>query len=645
MLRLRLFRVLLPALLLVLGAVVVYNIKPPGSAHSLPQEIDETPTAEMLVFKEWAGDQPSVSGNVDLIQDAADGSLHLEGIQHLEILRSDGGTLVVSAKRGDRKGPEGERVWHFDDEVVFHDPQEDLTLTLPVLEVDQLAGEARSEGEIHFTAPEGRGQATALLYGLKGQPSHVSDPRIQDDVGGRLRADEATLWDGFDDVELIGNAHADQPGGQLDADRMRLKRGANGRLRHAVCQGDVRGDWGVALGEAQMAGDELEIHWDAEGEVQSVRLEGHARIHRGAESLAAPRIDLRRPASGGPGWELQAGDTVYIHGLTPSGPGLMEAERLVAWLNEAFEMQRAEVQGRVTFEGGGTRGQADRADFVAMGATGQVRLFGNERRKARLLQGGTRIAADEIVTDPRGTRMTATGRVDATVLPGTSGNVGLQNRMFEASEAVHFVSDILTSAQAGQVLTFSGSVRGWQGERNLAAETMTLDQLLHTLHASGRVSTRVPREQGSASVAESDFMLIESEELHYDDARGVAAYEDDVRLRFAEGWVNADRVEIWLGEESQRIHEVRAFGQVRLEITHTGSTELNGPTTGQADRLVYLPDGGTIRLFGDKAPAMLDRTVEGVSTSGRVLRYNLDLGTFEVDSGDQGPASIRTSRN
>lgn len=644
MLRLRLFRVLLPALLLLLGGIVVYNLNPPESAHTTPQVFDETPTAETLVFKEWSGDQPSVTGNVQLIQDAADGSLHLEGIQNLKILRSDGGTLVVSAKRGDRKGPEGQRVWHFDEEVVFHDPEENLTLTLPVLDVDEAAGEARSQGDIRFTAPEGRGRATALLYGLRGQPSHITDPRIEDDQGGRMRADEATLWDGFDDVELIGNVHTTQPDGQLDADRMRLERGADGRLRHALCRGDVRGDWGVALSEAQMTGDELELHWDAAGEVQAVRLEGHARINRGAESLAAPRIDLRQ-AVDRPGWKLQAGETVYLHGLTPSGPGLLEAERLEAWLDAVFVLQRAEVQGRVNFEGSGTRGQADRADYVARGASGEVRLLGDERRKARLLQGGTRIAADEIVTDPRGTRMTATGRVEATVLPGTSGKVGLQNRMFEASEAVHFVSTALVTEQGGQVLTFSGSVRGWQGERNLAAETMTVNQAQHRLHADGRVSTRVPREQGVASVAEGDFVLIEAERLDYDDSQGVAVYEENVRLRFAEGWVEADRVEIWLGEVTQRIHEVRAFGQVRLEVTQTGSTELSGPTTGHADRLVYLPEGGTLRLFGDKAPAAMERAAEGVSTSGRVLRYNLDLGTFEVDSGDQGPASIRTSQN
>ena len=48
MLRLRLFRILLPALLLLLGGVVVYNLRPPGTAHTPQLAADETPTAEML---------------------------------------------------------------------------------------------------------------------------------------------------------------------------------------------------------------------------------------------------------------------------------------------------------------------------------------------------------------------------------------------------------------------------------------------------------------------------------------------------------------------------------------------------------------------------------------------------------------------
>ena len=37
--------------------------------------------------------------------------------------------------------------------------------------------------------------------------------------------------------------------------------------------------------------------------------------------------------------------------------------------------------------------------------------------------------------------------------------------------------------------------------------------------------------------------LVEAERLDYDDSQGVAAYEDDVRLRFVEGWVDTTFVE------------------------------------------------------------------------------------------------------
>jgi lipopolysaccharide export system protein LptA len=641
-LRIRFFRLLLPALLVLLGVIVAYNLKAPGSAHTAPARAGDTPAAEILVFKEWAGDQPSVSGNVALVQDAADGSLHLEGIQNLEILRRDGGILVVSATRGDRNGPEGQRLWHFDEEVFFEDPDEELTLTLPVLDVDEAAGEARSVGEIQFDSMDGRGTATALVYGLQGQPSHLTDPRLSDDQGGRMRADEATLWDGFDDVELIGNVVAIQPEGRLDADRMRLKRGPTGRLDHAHCTGDVTGEWGLSLAPADLAADELEVQWTPEGLVDRARLEGQARVSRGRESLAAPRIDLNRHPRGS-GWEVRAGQTVYVQGLFANGPGLLSAERMEAVLDEAFQVEEVEAYERVTFEGTGSRAQGDRATYVADGASGDIHLFGNDRRKARVAQGRTRVAADEIVTDPRGSRLVASGRVEATMLPGTADEAGLQNRMFEATDAVHFVSETLRSEQAGKRLTFAGSVRGWQGERNLAAERITVDQTQNTLEARTRVSTRFPRERQSGAVAESDYVLVEADQLDYDDAAGTAVYRDEASLRFAEGWLKAGRIEIRLDAGSREISEVLAFEKVTLEITETGDAQLAGATTGQSDRLVYLPVSSTIRLFGDRTPAVIERMAEGVSTSGRVLRYRLDLGTFEVDSGDQGPASIRTS--
>ena len=86
-------------------------------------------------------------------------------------------------------------------------------------------------------------------------------------------------------------------------------------------------------------------------------------------------------------------------------------------------------------------------------------------------------------------------------------------------------------------------------------------------------------------MSEDDYVLIEAEQLSYDDSLGTAIYEEDASLKFAEGWLRAGRIEILLDGESRQIREVRAFEQVTLEITEAGSAQVTGATTGQADRL------------------------------------------------------------
>jgi hypothetical protein len=66
--------------------------------------------------------------------------------------------------------------------------------------------------------------------------------------------------------------------------------------------------------------------------------------------------------------------------------------------------------------------------------------------------------------------------------------------------------------------------------------------------------------------------------------------------------------------------------------------------SGTADRMSYDPHEATVLLFGDSKPAAVRRIGGGGgTTTGRVLRYHLDLGTLEVDAGELGPARIRTA--
>jgi lipopolysaccharide export system protein LptA len=110
--------------------------------------------------------------------------------------------------------------------------------------------------------------------------------------------------------------------------------------------------------------------------------------------------------------------------------------------------------------------------------------------------------------------------------------------------------------------------------------------------------------------------------------------------------MEAERMEVLLGPEGSGVTDVKAFDGVGIEFRDGAGGDAPTMISGKADRLSYTPEDGTIRLYGDSAPAAVRRMgdQEG-TTTGRVLLYKLDSGTLEVDSGDQGPARIRTAED
>ncbi len=215
--------------------------------------------------------------------------------------------------------------------------------------------------------------------------------------------------------------------------------------------------------------------------------------------------------------------------------------------------------------------------------------------------------------------------------------------LFSRNDAVHFVAARLESTQAGGHLVFSGGVRGWQGDQNLSAERVDVDEPEQRLTAEDGVTTRLPRSGDRAALREADFVQIGADSLVYEDPSRLAVYTGRVRVGIAEGWVEAERLEVELGPTGEGIREIRASEEVRIEFRQSGEDEPPRLVSGTADRLVYTPADETILLFGQGGPATVRQIGEGGgTTSGRVLRYRVDLGTLEVDSGEQGPGTIKT---
>ncbi len=157
------------------------------------------------------------------------------------------------------------------------------------------------------------------------------------------------------------------------------------------------------------------------------------------------------------------------------------------------------------------------------------------------------------------------------------------------------------------------------------------------------MTTRIPRAR-AGSVSEADYIRVAAAQLDYSAEGRKAVYTGGVRVRQAEGWLEAARVEVQLAAEGGTIREMVASGSVRFEFHSSAAGGMPQPATGEGDRVEYTPEDDLVRLFGEGAPATVRRTgAQGGTTTGRVLRYRLDLGTIEVESGDRNRARIRTT--
>jgi len=637
--RLGLLRLTVPLLLAGLVWLVWRSFEAPAPPRPHePGAAAQGTRARDLAFVEFEGSSRSVAGHADLVAPGPDGRLHLEGVRDLAVERPGRDPVVVSADQGDRQGTEGAWRWRFAGRVTLRDEAQGLRLELPELTYDQARGEMRSAGDIRLEAPGASGHVESLVYGLAGQPGTLARPRVDLDGGGRLLADQARLLDGVRDLELTGAVRAERGDQTLAAARLRLLRPA-GRLRRADAGGQVRGTdaTGAAFGA-----EELAVTWDEQGQVEHAELSGDASVAHAGQRITATRIDAARSADGT--WLLSAADGVMVDGTFGAGPGRLRAERLDGILDTQRALRSGQAQGHVSFESSQAQAEADHAALVLVDGAGEITLSAAGTRKASLSHGPTRVAAETITTDTRGQRLLARGRVEAVLLPGDPGRAPAAGRgLFVAGEAVHFVSAELRGRDAGARLTFQGGVRGWQGERHLAAEEVVVDQTARTLEARTAVSTRVPRERATAAPAEGDYLQVFAEHLLFREQTGRALFSGQARVSLREGWMEAREIEVELTAGARDVAEIRANGGVNVGLERDATGRAAEPVLATADRLDYRPAERVIRLHGDQAPASVRRVGGGGgTTTGRQLTYHLDSGALDVESGNQTPGRIRT---
>jgi len=645
--RLRLLRILLPALLLPFVLLTAFTFRQRPAA--LSQRADERgslgPRAENVELTEvWTASR-RLFLRARLGEMGDDGRLRLEGVDRVEVDRERGSPLVLRADRGSVQGTAGHRLLSLEGEVEVRDEPASLALSLPGLELDEFRSEARSLGRVRFQGPGYQGTAAAIRYGLKGeQETLLTEPEVQGQDGSRLTARRASVLERRQEMNLQGAVHVQRGPTGLHADRVHLVRDDEGGLRSADAEGGVScAGYPIAGEAANLVAETMRIEWDASGTPVRAAAAGAPVLRRGEQQLEASTIEVTARTSER-GWRIAARGGVRARGMFDRSPATLVAEQLEGELDQEGSLVRAEAEGGVRFQATDAHAEAARAMFVPSTSGGEITLVAEPGRSARLARGRSRIAARKISTDPGATRITAEGHVEATLLqaPKESPRTGV-GVLFQRGDTVHFVAARLEGEMPKGHFVFRGAVRGWQGERSLSGEEVEIRQEDDSLRARTKVSSRFPRPS-AGKIVQSDYVEISADALDYSGAERRAVYEGSTTVRMAEGWVEGATLEVVLDDAGKDLRELVVRGSVRFEMR---APDRSGtiPVSGKGDRLVYTPGDHLIRLIGVEGPASVTRSGEqGGTTTGRVLRYRLDTGTLAVEAEERERTEVRSGR-
>lgn len=600
-----------------------------------PGRSETSSRIEGFTFEEFSGDRKvlSVAAGVGTFDES--GNFSVQDVRRVELHREGKPPLIARAERGAGTGPHGGRVLRLEGGVEVFDAEAGVRAALDSLEIDQPSGVARSLGTVSLESGSMTGKADAVIYGLGERPTEIFVLALRGADGSALEAAHAVVEPGERRLDLTGAVRVRSGRATLRSERVVLHRAPDGRPERAEISLGLVLDADVESGGPLRATAEAgEVTWRADGEIAAAVLEGQARLRQAATEIDAQRIAAQRLPEAG--WDLRAEGSVRARGMTRGGDALLEARRLEGRTDEAGAIVRGDAVGTVRFRSERAIAESEKASFRPDDRQFPIVLEAPAGGRARVASGRTRVAAGVIRTDSEGTRLAARDRVEASLLPETEAAAKAEAPgPFRADEAVHFVSKELDSAEGGRVLAFRGEVKGWQGERHLSADEVEIDDRQEALRARGSVLTRFP--DPGRGLRQPAFVQVSAASLEYRGDAGSAVYEGSVRVRQREGWLESERLEIDLGEEPRReIREIRASGSVRFEYRAAEAETGTPPARGSADRLRHDPIARTLRLMGDRSPAEIRRPGDaGGSTRGRVLRYDLDSGAVDVESGTE----------
>lgn len=367
---------------------------------------------------------------------------------------------------------------------------------------------------------------------------------------------------------------------------------------------------------------EIEVDFGPDGALTRLSALRDARLAQDSAerrvTATGRRVELSRSAAGvGDRLELEGGPArVLENAVDQAGvpfERLLAAER--GWLSTAQggRLTAGELQGGVELHDVEVVATGDRAEILEDGA--RVLLTGH----ASVDTAGRTSHGDEVSYDTQGRVMTVRGRQHTIV--SDPGDVEGMGGMLRAEQPVYISADELTVQVDGGLATYAGgrpSMR--QGDSELRADLLRLDDREGTLEAEGHVESKLRLSRGGEADAEETTLfepgrLVEgtSERLRYDKAAQLLRYEGAVTLTQDEAELSGDVVDAF-------VHP----GEGDLErLVATGSALFRSPQ-GEAEggNIEYRAHDSLVIVRGGARPARA-RDADGRFHTGAILEMNL----------------------
>jgi lipopolysaccharide transport protein LptA len=516
------------------------------------------------------------------------------------------------------------------------DEQRDMLMILEQADVN-FAPEGK-EGPMHVTAG-------AFTYARRDRFMRFERTMHMDRGGQLIDANDSIVKlypdrDETDQIELRGNSRVTGGGTMgavqtMAAKDMNLKYGEDGRtLQHATLVGAAAIDLATKSGTGgqKLAGELMDIALEADGSVRTLSAREAVEVTLPATKDLGPRTirATSLTATGNPQGlrEMKFDEKIeYREAATKTqGARVVRARTLEADLESATgALAEAHFIGDVDVTDGAMH--ATSVDAVYKVAEGTMSLGGKGRRP-HVENDALSIEADaiDVTLNPRS--LTATGRVSSTMLPSRkpTGATPAANRpgLLADQETVGIVAEKLTYDETTRKADYTGQARLLQGETNIYADSLTIDETKGDLSATGKVVTTLAiSEKDSAATTKPKPMVGRAGAFAYSDQTRMATYTTTAQLDGDQGNLRAAKIEMKLAKDENTLDGLEADGAV---------TALVDKRTVTGTHLSYEPADDKYIVIGVPVK-MLDADCQ--ETSGKTLTFWKASDRVQVDGNNE----------